>query len=175
MAHGWRVAEIAHGTKRPPAVAQKTLPNPLTAAKKEMRDSGVIHQALSRDSTLGTLRRLCQRGEEDEEKALWPLSGTAVSCQQPHCSQQTHSSNPGLAASQFLPHLQAQGSGSPANQAMEPAHQESPRDPHSQTSVTRIRLKHFLHRAFFGLQDAQNRSFHEQTIPMAACRQPKKP
>lgn len=65
--------------------------------------------------------------------------------------------------------------GAPANQAMEPPHQESPRDPRSQTSVTRVRLKHFLPAAFFGLQDARNRSFHEQTIPMAACRQPKKP
>lgn len=111
VAHGRRAAEIARRTKCPPAVAQKALPNPLRAAKKQMRDSSIVHQALSGDSNLGTLRgarRLCQNGDE-KEKALWPLSGTAVPCQQPHCSQQTHSSNPGLAASQFPPHPQAQG------------------------------------------------------------------
>lgn len=117
---GRAAARLGSSGNRPQNKApacRKALPNPARAAKKQLRDCCVAQQAPSGDSALGAQdTERCQEsassGEEEEEAALQPLSGTAGLCQQPHCFQRTRSSNLGLTMSHPCPICRLRGLGS---------------------------------------------------------------
>lgn len=134
----------------------------------------MLFTTLSRDSTLGTLRgarRLCQHAEE-EKKALRPL----WHCQQPHCSQQTHSSNPGLAAFPFPPHVQAQGIREDQQTKLWSQHTRSLLGTPVHRPVSHASGSNISYNALFLVcKMLRTEVSMSKQFPLAACRQPKKP
>lgn len=140
-------------TKRPPAASPEALSNPLQAAKKQMRDSSVGHQAPSG----------AQGVPQTAPSRDMACQGYATLQPSPPLSEARQ--HPGAAFHPCSIHIlrrlgSTKACPAPAHR-LHPAHQPSPFPTHS-----------LLFCFVFSLQDAQSRSFHDLTIPMAAHRQP---
>lgn len=186
--------KTALGTKRPPAATQKALRNPSQAAKKQMRDSSVGHQAPSgargAPQAAPAGARHAERCQEavpagrGEEAALGPPAASPL-CQASSISPGLASSHPrcihslGRSGSTEAPAQPCVAPWPPSPHHHQPSNQPPARRPHQAQLFPPHSLFFFffflLLFLFLGPRDAGSRSFHDLTIPRAACTQPNEP
>lgn len=161
LRHSQRAAEAAGGTKRPPAAAREALP-------KKSQTKGFL------PGSPGT-----ERGQHPGSPACGGVPGGRRRRSRPFgcsraplaCASSPRASSGHSAAARDSLHpvpasfVGSGGHGAPRDQGPEP-----PGRPVSPTAGSNISYPQLLFFFFPGLQDAQNRSFRDRTIP---CRQPK--